>query len=63
MLCPKCSTEIVENNITTIFGIRGGEVGILAEGDLRVSFCPTCKIAVLSDRPIPKEDKPLIVLP
>lgn len=55
MLCPKCNSEITQTDIQVIYGLRGGIAEILAAGDLTVSFCQNCKIAVLSDKIITKD--------
>lgn len=50
MMCPKCNSEVQQQSIQAIYGIRGGVSEILAAGDLQIHFCSECKIAILSDR-------------
>lgn len=49
MQCPKCKSELTPQDVHTIFGVREGEVDILAQGEMQVAFC--CGTAVLYEKP------------
>jgi len=56
--CPKCGNIVEPKDVTTVYGIRNNQIEILAEGDLRISFC--CGVAILADKP---KESPLIETP
>ena len=60
MKCIKCESEIAQQDVSIIYGLRGGMSEILAAGDLSIYFCPGCKIAVLSDKIITQETKLIV---
>jgi len=62
MKCPKCNSELTPYNVSTIFGVQGDNVDVLAQGDMQVAFC--CGVAVLYERPEePKEESRIITPP
>jgi hypothetical protein len=60
-LCPTCGAEVVLNPVHVFYGIRGTEVGVLAEGDLAIAVC--CGVAILTEVEKAKEETSLIITP
>lgn len=59
MMCPNCGNEVQQHNTYVLYGLRGDQMEILAEGDFTISFC--CGVAVMTEKS--KEQPQIITQP
>lgn len=48
MICPKCGNEVLQQNASILYGIKDGQIDILAEGEFVIAFC--CGVAILAEK-------------
>lgn len=49
MICPKCGNEVQQHPTSVLYGLRDGQVEVLAAGEFYIAFC--CGIAVMTEKP------------
>lgn len=49
MKCPKCGNEVQQHPASVLYGLRGDQVEVLAEGEFVIAFC--CGVAIMTEKP------------
>lgn len=49
MKCPKCDNEVQQHPTSVLYGLREGQVEVLAAGEFILAFC--CGVAIMTEKP------------